>query len=51
LKQQFELEKTNLLSQWNNEIDQSKSEQKQINQELQKLKDYYELQVSRFKIE
>ncbi|CAF1236405.1 unnamed protein product [Adineta steineri] len=45
LRQQYELDKTNLLSQWKNEVNLSKSEQNEINQQLNQLKESYMKQI------
>ncbi len=45
LRQQFELEKTNLLAQWKNEVHLTKSEQNEINQQLNQMKESYTKQV------
>ncbi|UJR27264.1 hypothetical protein I4U23_008559 [Adineta vaga] len=49
LHQQFELEKTNLLTQWKTEINLNKSEQNEINQELDQLKESYTKQIDQLK--
>jgi hypothetical protein len=48
LRQQFENEKANLLAQWKNEVNLSKSEQNEITQQLNHIKDNYTKQVNTF---
>ena len=48
LRQQFETEKNDLLAQWKAEINLNKSEQNEINQQLNQIKDSYTKQVIRF---
>ncbi len=45
LRQQFEVEKTNLLTQWKTEVNLTKSEHNEVNQQLNQLKEYYTKQV------
>ena len=48
LRQQFEVEKSELLAQWKTEMKQSKSEQNEITEQLNQIKESYTKQVRRF---
>ena len=45
LRQEFEIEKANLFAQWKNEVNLSKNEQNEINEQLNELKENYLKQV------
>ncbi|CAF3242252.1 unnamed protein product [Rotaria sp. Silwood2] len=49
LRQEFEIEKANLLAQWKNEVNINKTEQNEINQELNQLKENYTKQINELK--
>ncbi|CAF3932798.1 unnamed protein product [Rotaria magnacalcarata] len=49
LRQEFETEKTNLLAQWTNEVNLSKTEHKEVNQQLNQLKENYTKQIDELK--
>ncbi|CAF1625285.1 unnamed protein product, partial [Rotaria sp. Silwood1] len=49
LRQEFEIEKANLLAQWKNEINLNKTEQNEINQQLNQLKGNYTKQIDELK--
>ncbi|CAF1147212.1 unnamed protein product, partial [Rotaria sordida] len=49
LRQEFEIEKANLLAQWKNEVNLTKTEKNETNQQLNQLKENYTKQIDELK--